>query len=1488
MSEYYYLQDPPEDENQNQTDYQVQNSGHHQNQSNGIQRPWRNQRLSHPDFIEPGQVGFAPNAGVAPWEQQPQQPQQPQMPQMPQEHPIYRIHHINQPDAMSQRNQTSQMQNMHQTPHLAIPAQAQAPAPAPASWHGYNPFQGIDLSRLSAAEYIALCSGSFSPAGPASSYTANDAYVYAEPASVQSQQQYGPHSIAGYPNGGHPNGGYPTPGHTLPPPPPQPLPAAPSTGGRIKRGRAASPNTMAPAPKRTRNIVPSASGAEGGSANNSGIPVSTPNTTSTPSRQPQRTRKRKADIDEEDDDDEDPRPPKKPKKRPIGPKKKGKGDDAEEADAGKSLVHHKREDHELATRGTICDFCANHPEGKEVYANNKICDWEQIPNGGPEVYNRECSNCANYRSRTKDHTELAKAGDHMCRVPGPITALIDFNYKRYGNRDPLAYLKKSCDNCSRYGWEETCDVDTILGYFCSNCRRSGSCHVSKSVMPVRRPNKLTRRPWFRHPCDRCLLRHKTFGEMKGDDCCSWITDRRQWEGNHACRQCQQNGAPCLDLGNLVALVSQRPMPSTWDIRSKFEKEEGGINPDRKVKWHEYAEVTTVTSWRKPCQACQTSGRGVSCLVMWFQPDYACERCTQFGIDCLVLQGDVFQQCPIYDLSRVGFGHFTPFKVCKQCEKAGRNCDRQRPCDSCRHHNAECDPMSYDRPGCIDRAKVAGKRNMGSYSPGHLYYLALGYGPSGVDDIKDGRHLEHWIGPVAPVYALADTKDRPRHYQTVANAHRHHRPPNGVPPPNGNMLRGRSLKDLTAQQLGNFITQLWHSPQVPKSNLQLYQRVWTLLRDSQNLKMSQADVGPSLTAATQSVRSFQGGPVLIDIERIQGGGLPSVYGYPGATQSHGIPQILPNQLPRGLIQYEGYQQQHPPNAQQIQPYQGPAAQQESGGLNQQQLDAHTQQAQPMQPSQSPAADEQEYRGLNQQQLDAHTQQPMQPSQGPADQRENGELKYNQYVYDQLQLALQIQRDQVIADEQENEDVGYGERLIFADGSAIPALPEAHDVENGQQESLNGPQTQGQAQDQAHTGSSDGSEPDIDRIVDYARGITKTYHRSRVNREERWHNTKTSKGSKGPLRERMAFGNRVPKSANTQEAFNPFLGFTFGPDQKPRFKEKPKSSRWKVFNHLEGIDMDEWYESKSKEAQDESQPRLFSVVNGQTDQPAPSRDVLGDVSYKQRGERTLRYCAEPGEGGKGYCGSWNTNERDQATCQSLAHRNTVPRYFPVCDGCTRGNVRYLFKHEHNPITEGELLSMRAYLCNDCAGQMSSGAHNATQNQTIGARRVYGIAADEENPQNIQKPDNDPSKTAEFISNTEALTGCSCANRMLGTSLCRFHRLYYAEEVMKHSALMQEWRLSRFKKAVCPSCLAQKPSEQVNVSANFSGFVTGAPTAWACVVCNDWVVNVQNDGNNQPKAIDKPLWNLNIGREILNPRRKITPGRVLEEEEVETMDG
>ncbi|KAF4496637.1 hypothetical protein FAGAP_7200 [Fusarium agapanthi] len=1478
MSGYPTYNMSSEDENQNQTGNQGQNPDQYQDQNIPIQGNQWDSNWANAGSIEPGQPYFRQNADPIPWSPQPPIPLAQQRNWGPPTQPsqdIPQVSHeiLNQIFNQDYPNAQARAQGwgwvLGQLRDLAQEHKNLAMGSS-------NYDSSLDASNL-------FSSGNLGAAGLDPNNTGNGVNLGAGPASLQSQQ-HEPYLIAGHPNVVN--------AHPAPPAPPnfQASFAGPPTGGNKKRGRAASPNATAPAPKRTRNLPPNASRDEGDNANSSGIPGSNPNTASTPSIQPQRTRKRKADIDEEEHDGEDDH------LSDLRPQKKSRGEPAASKKIGNSR---KKEDNERVVEGTICDFCSQHPQ---IHTANP-CDWEQVPNSnGPEMYNIECTNCANYRSQNKDNTELAEKGGHKCQVPGPVTPLIHFEHKRYGVGDPQTYEDKHCDSCGRKEYGETCDVDTILGYHCLNCRKAGACRVGRSTMPLRRPNKLTRRPWYRHPCDRCFLRHKEFGELKGDDCCSWITDRGEWEENRACRQCKRDGAKCLDLGTPMDSFSQldKNFPVSWEIRPQFEADKEKTKGDRskKEKWHEYAEVLPKTIWRKPCQGCQTAGKATDCLVMWFQPNHACERCTQFGIDCMVPENGVLRVYPIFDLSRVGFGQFTPFHVCKPCAEAGRNCDRQRPCDSCRHHNADCDAMNWEKPGCISRAKLTGKTNKTSYSPGPLYYLALGYGSGGVNDFKDGRSLEHWIGPAAPVYGLIDPKDGPRRYQDVARVHKNHRPPAGVAPPG--IPRDGLLSNMTAPELGNLIAGRWpYGYQLPRDNLEGYQKVWALLRKDQDVRMSMLNMSPNLSEHVTTARSFQGGPVLEDIEKMQYSMLPSAHRYPNDTQSQGFSQSLTTQLP---TQYgNGYNPQQNALAPQTQLYQHPAGvdqpggftellnesdehpaalgQEEYGGYDRLQLDLHSE---PMQPSLGPAdqqiygsperqeerqipqdqivPNQQDWGNLNQRQLNAPSQQMVSP-QDPAVPEQDSQSWDNQ---DQGELEL-LQRFM-----QQNADDGSDERRSFANSAIL-----APGIKNDQQE----PHSGSQAPDQSPEGSNKSQDAFPEEFWDMYTNINdkSAHRRSRANQEKRWHKPQTSRGSKKASLERTARRNRAPKNANDQDVFNPFLGFTFGPDQKPQFKKMPKSSRWKVFNHLEGIDMSEWHESKFKEPEEESQPRLFSIVNGQTKQPTPLRDVLGDVPHEQKGKRTTRYCAEPGEGGWGFCGSFDPDAQGQATCQSSAHRNTVLPYFPVCDDCTRGNVKYLFQHEHNPITEGELLSMRAYLCNECAGQMSSGAPNAVQNQIVGTRRVYGIAADEAHSQGIQKL---PSQAANLMRNTEALTGCSCANRMLGTSLCRFHRLYYAEEVLKHAALMQEWRLSRFKKAVCPSCLAQKPSEQVNVSANVDGFVKGEPTAWACVVCSDWVVNEQNDVNNQPKAIDKPLWNLNIGRKLLDPRRQITTGRVLGE--------
>ncbi|EWG45701.1 hypothetical protein FVEG_06393 [Fusarium verticillioides 7600] len=1460
----------PDDENQNQTGNQGQNPGQYPNQYSIHGNSW-DPSLSNTAPNEPVQGSNGQNAGLNPGGQQPPMPQ---------------VQHANQPNPSQPEDLNCETRDIPKISHGILDEIFKRPAPNPQAQA-----QACDsaLCRLRHllqryTDNVAMIPSDndssldvpnlFPIEDPGSTdldpnNTGNVDYTPAEPAPVESQHE--PHSTAVHHNVVNT---------------PLALPSAPtfqaSFGGPSpkKRGRAASPDTTVPAPKRMRNLQPSTSSDEGDNANSSEIPGPAPNTTSPSSRQLQRTRKRKADIDEEEHDGEndlvsDPRPQKKPRGEPAASKTKSN-----------YLKDLKKEDHEKVVAGTICIFCRENPQSKE-------CNWEQVrQSNGPEVYDLECTNCADHRSKNKDNPELA---GHKCLVQGPKT-LIHFEHKRYGVGDPQGYEKTACDACARKKQGGICDVDTILGYYCLNCRRQGECKVDLSeTMPLRRPKKLTRRPWYRHPCDRCFLRHKN-GDVKGDDCCSWIRDRGEWEERRACKQCQRDGTICLDLGELMDGFSfnAKNIPQSWKIRPEFEADKENTKGD-KEKWHEYAEVLPNTTWRKPCQGCKTAGKITDCLVMWHQPYNACERCTQLGIDCMVEEEKGrFRQHPIFDLSRVGFGQFTPFNACTQCVRHGLNCDRQRPCDSCRHRKAKCDAFNWKKFGCIDRRKLTNRQNKETYSPGPLYYLALGYGAGGVNDLKDGQKLEHWIGPAAPMYGLTDAKGGPEQYRFVAASHQHHRPPEGIalpPIPSGD----KQLKDTSASELRWLVARFWlnQQPQVPKNDLQGYQKVWDLLRDHQNLQMKTAGMEHNLPPPISGVRCFQGGPVLSDIWGTQDPMLPSALGNANDTQSQGFSPSLTYQPSN---QYgNGYNPQQNVSAPQTQLHQPSAAQQpldftyyrnesgqdpaafgQDGGFDQQQLHTLTRNSQladqPMHggPDQEPfdythgelqmaqghvPPTPQGWGNLNQEQLDFHSQTGL-PQDQTGDQQ-NSQSGDTENWYEKLAPLVRGTAD----DES-------GERPPYANSAIL-----AKDTENDQQEPHSGPQ----APDQSPEGSNE-SQDEFSSLVDWEGG--QTHRRSQASRGERWLKPQTSRGSKKSSQERTAGGSLVPKKANGRDAFNPFLGFTFGPDQKPRFTEKPKGSRWKVFNHLEGIDMSEWHESKSKEPEEESQVRLFSIVNGQTNQPTPVRNVLGDVPREDKVIRTKRYCAEPGEGGWGSCAAWNTDGHGQATCQSSAHRNTALPYFPVCNDCTRGNVKYLFQHEHNPITESELLSMRAYLCNECAGQMSAGAPNAVQNQIVGTRRVYGIAADEAQSQNRRKLVNGLSKAANLKKSTEALTGCSCANRMLGTSLCRFHRLYYAEEVMKQAALMQEWRLSRFKKAVCPSCLAQKPSEQVNVSANVDGFVTGAPTAWACVVCNDWVVNEQNDVNNQPKVIDKPLWNLNIGRKLLGPHREIATGRVLGE--------
>ncbi|KAI9903978.1 hypothetical protein N3K66_000507 [Trichothecium roseum] len=166
------------------------------------------------------------------------------------------------------------------------------------------------------------------------------------------------------------------------------------------------------------------------------------------------------------------------------------------------------------------------------------------------------------------------------------------------------------------------------------------------------------------------------------------------------------------------------------------------------------EVSRVTEWRKVCQRCMTDG--AHCYVWANRLRHACRRCTAMGIDCYSFtpvpetmgQEHNRYSYPIDSLASIGFGRPVPFPRCSHCHNEDRNCDRQRPCDSCLAASDACDDFRTGRN--LINGRLGGET--WSSGPGPLYYLALGYGSQGVHVPKDGGQLEHWVGPNVPAYA----------------------------------------------------------------------------------------------------------------------------------------------------------------------------------------------------------------------------------------------------------------------------------------------------------------------------------------------------------------------------------------------------------------------------------------------------------------------------------------------------------------------------------------------------------------------------------------------------------------------------------------------------------------------------------------------------------------------------------------------------------------
>jgi hypothetical protein len=310
-------------------------------------------------------------------------------------------------------------------------------------------------------------------------------------------------------------------------------------------------------------------------------------------------------------------------------------------------------------------------------------------------------------------------------------------WERYGIKTPCNYQnhrnlnrQARCDGCLLTE-NPYCDVDPHIGLGCSACQSNPACYFHEQKLRPRPSLRGTVDRWFRHACLSCEMDQRA----RKTPSCNWLFDRDAWAT--ACDPCHAIGRPCVDGTSIRGGDDNAPNVQAWSI-------------GRLITFTVYPSGNPYVSFRVRCGRCRKDD--AFCRVLVDFPFHACERCAHMGVDCVsapMRLGDKEKRHPIHSLAQVGFGRFSPFPACQMCIQFRRSCDRQRPCDSCVRASSShlCDIWNKQTAVNCFNGRLNGH-------PGALYYLAQGYGAIGIQERKDHSKIEHWVGPLAPIYAYA--------------------------------------------------------------------------------------------------------------------------------------------------------------------------------------------------------------------------------------------------------------------------------------------------------------------------------------------------------------------------------------------------------------------------------------------------------------------------------------------------------------------------------------------------------------------------------------------------------------------------------------------------------------------------------------------------------------------------------------------------------------